>query len=74
MNLETVLKEVERWPAGDQIELVERLWDRLRDAGWEPEPTDELKAELDRRATEVDTDPGSLVTWDSIVEYIRRKR
>ena len=44
------------------------------EAEWEPEPADELKAELERRSAEVDTNPDCLVSWDSIVEYIRRKR
>lgn len=73
-KFDAVLKEVEQWPADEQLELMERLWDRLRDAGWEPEPSDHVKALLDRRAAEADTDPNSLVSWESIVAYVRRKR
>ncbi len=63
MNLETVLKEVEKWPPGEQIELVQSVWDRLVESGWEPPLSDELKAELDRRSKDLDANPNNVVSW-----------
>ena len=74
MNLAKKLKEIESWPVDDQIELVQCVWDRLVDSGWQPEVTEEQKAELDRRWQEHEANPDNVVTWESIVEHLRRKR
>ncbi len=50
MDYQTILSEVESWPLDDRIRLVEDVWDRLVDQGYEPELTEEMKAELDRRS------------------------
>ncbi len=74
MDLATALKETEAWTVEDQIELAQRIWDRLVDSGWQPELNDEQKAELDRRLAALDANPNDVVTWESIVEHVRRKR
>ena len=63
MDLKTVLSEVGTWPVEDCLHLVEEVWDGLRDAPYEPELTDELKAKLDRRLAALDANPESVTTW-----------
>jgi putative addiction module component (TIGR02574 family) len=74
MNMTAVLKEIESWPLDDQVELVQRVWDRLVESGWQPDLTDELKAELDRRLDALEANPNDVVSWESVVEHVRRKR
>jgi len=74
MNVTTTLKETESWPLDDQIELAQRLWDRILDSGWKPELTDDLKAELDRRLDALDANPESSLTWEEIERHARRNR
>jgi putative addiction module component (TIGR02574 family) len=58
----------------DQLAFVFNLWDELLDSGWQPELTDDLKAELDRRLAAYQADPTNVRTWDQIVERVRRKQ
>ena len=74
MNMAAALKEIETWPADEQIELVQRVWDRLIESGWQPTLTEEQKAELDRRLDALEANPADVVSWESIVEHVRRKR
>jgi putative addiction module component (TIGR02574 family) len=66
MDYHSVLSEVETWPVRDRIRLVQDVWDQLVDPGVEPEPTDELKAELDRRIEEMDRDPDAGIPWETV--------
>ncbi len=66
MDYQSVLNEVETWPIDDRIRLVQDVWDRLVDQGYEPELTEEMKAELDRRVEETDRNPGSGVPWEDV--------
>jgi putative addiction module component (TIGR02574 family) len=64
MDYQTVLDEVESWPIDDRVRFVRDVWDRLVEQGYEPELTDAMKAELDRRVEELDRDPGSGIPWE----------
>ena len=66
MDLKTVLTETESWPVEDRIRLLHELWDRLVDRGYEPELTEEQKAELDRRLAEDDAAPDDVVSWEEV--------
>jgi putative addiction module component (TIGR02574 family) len=57
MEMNTVLKEIEAWPLEHQIELVQQVWDRIVDSGWQPSLTEEQKAELDRRLKALEDNP-----------------
>jgi putative addiction module component (TIGR02574 family) len=72
MNSTSVLSEIDRWPADGRVELVQRVWDQLAETGWQPTLTDDQKAELDRRLQALEADPTDVVTWDAIVEHLRR--
>ena len=44
MDLNTVLAAVGSWPVDHRLQLMEEIWDRLAEEGYEPELTDEPKA------------------------------
>ena len=73
-SVSTALKETEAWPLDEQLELMHRMWDRLLDSGWQPELTDELRAELDRRLDELDAHPENTVSWEELVANLRRSK
>jgi putative addiction module component (TIGR02574 family) len=66
VDVTTVLREVETWPVEDQVQFAEQLWDRLEDQGYEPELTDDQKAELDRRLAEYEKNPGAGSSWNAV--------
>ena len=66
MDLKMFLAETESWPVEDRIRLMHELWDRLVDRGYEPELTEEQKAELDRRLAEDDAAPDDVVSWEEV--------
>jgi putative addiction module component (TIGR02574 family) len=66
MDFHTVLTEVDAWPVGDRIRLINELWDRLVQDGHEPELSEEIKAELDRRLEEDDAAPEDVVPWEEV--------
>jgi putative addiction module component (TIGR02574 family) len=57
MDYQSVLNEVESWPIDERVRLVQDVGDRLADHGCEPELTEEIKHELDRRIEEINRDP-----------------
>jgi len=66
MDLQTVLTTVDSWPVEDRIRLMEAIWDRLIDQGYEPELTQEMKAELDRRLDALDKKPEAVTPWEVV--------
>jgi putative addiction module component (TIGR02574 family) len=71
MDLQTVLNEVDSWPVEVRIQLVQEIWDRLADQGYEPELSAEQKAELDRRLAEDDAAPDDVVPWEEVKAQLR---
>jgi len=74
MDLNTILAEVQSWPAEDRLRLIEEVWDGLSDEGFEPELTEDIKALLDRRLEALDADPDNVVRWEQIQAYVTRPR
>jgi len=76
MDYQAVLNEVESWPVDDRVRLVQDVWDRLADRGYEPELTAEIKAEIDRRIEELDRNPAAGIPWEAVkaraLERIRK--
>jgi putative addiction module component (TIGR02574 family) len=66
MDYQSILNEVESWPIDDRVRLVQDVWDRLADQGYEPVLTEEMKAELDRRLAEMDRFPDAGVAWKEV--------
>ncbi len=73
MDYHTILSEVESWPLDDRLRLVEDVWDRLADQGYEPELTEEMRAELDRRRSELDDNPELGVPWEEVKARVLRR-
>jgi putative addiction module component (TIGR02574 family) len=67
----TTLQATKDWPVADQVELLHGIWKRLVDSGWQPELTDELKAELDRRLDDLDAHPEKLLTQEEFSKRLR---
>ncbi len=66
VDLNTVLREVETWSVDHQVQLVQRLWDRLEDQGYEPELTTDQNAELDRRLAVYEENPDAGSSWEDV--------
>ena len=74
MDVTPTLQTVRTWPVEDRLELVFGLWDQLVEDGWQPEITDELAAELDRRLDAHEANPENVRTREQVIERIRRLR
>ena len=71
IDITPTLNQITALPVSDQIELLHQAWDRLLDSGWQPNLTDELKAELDHR---LDASPADAVPLAKVIEHVRRQR
>lgn len=74
MDSTAVLEAVQGWPVEDQLDLAFRLWDHIVASGWQPELTDDLKAELDRRLASSQATPSNVVTWEELVAQVRKQK
>jgi putative addiction module component (TIGR02574 family) len=74
MDAASTLEAVRKWSVEDRLDLVFRLWDQLVEDGWQPEPTDELNAELDRRLAAHEANPSNVRTWDQVKQRLRESR
>ena len=72
MDPSTTLQAVRAWPVEDQFQFVFQLWDQLVEDGWQPEPTDDLAAELDRRLAAHEADPANVRTWEQVVARAKK--
>ncbi|MGZ3318115.1 MAG: addiction module protein [Isosphaeraceae bacterium] len=73
MDVPSVLREVDAWPVQDRMLLVQELWDRLVDQGYEPEIWEDLRDELDRRLAADDASPDEVVSWEEVkAEALKR--
>jgi len=70
MSVDAILEEVEALTEEERIELLNRLHEQFT----QPEISDELKAELDRRDTEADANPDVGYTIDEVIAYVKRKK
>jgi putative addiction module component (TIGR02574 family) len=66
MDMLTALQAVRQWPALDQIEFVQQIWDNLAESGWKPELTEDQKSELDRRLAAYEANPDDVRSWEEI--------
>jgi putative addiction module component (TIGR02574 family) len=72
MDKATALAVLEALPPDERAEIASRLWDSAVDEGWRPQPSEELLAELRRRLEAFDANPSSGLTWEQVVESIKR--
>ncbi len=75
MDYQSVLDEVESWPIDDRLRLVQDVWDRLAAGGQEPELSDEMKTEIDRRLAAHAANPEAAIPWEQVeAEALARLR
>ncbi len=74
MDTTTALQAFRSLPFPNRVELLFELWDQLLDEGWQPTLDDETKAELERRWQSFRANPESGLTWEQVVEHVRRPR
>jgi putative addiction module component (TIGR02574 family) len=67
MDPTDTLHTVQSWPLQEQLDFAFRVWDGIVDAGWRPELTEELKAELERRLVAHQADPTRALTGDEVL-------
>ena len=72
MDANATLEAVREWPVEERLDLVFRLWDQLVEDGWQPEPGEELAAELDRRIAAHEANPNDVRTWEQVLARIRK--
>jgi putative addiction module component (TIGR02574 family) len=70
MDLTTALESARGWSAEDRLAFALRLWDELVEEGWQPEPDEELAAELDRRLDAHEANPSDVRTSEQVWERI----
>lgn len=74
MDATATLQATRQWPVEDRLNLVFSMWDQLVEDGWQPEPNDELIAELDRRLAAHEADPSNVRTWEQVLARVRKPR
>jgi putative addiction module component (TIGR02574 family) len=74
MDPTTTLQAVQAWPVEEQLEFLFRAWDQFLDSGWQPELTEELRAELERRLAAHQANPNNVLTWEQVLAHVRRPR
>lgn len=71
MDPNALFQQVQAWPPQDRLDFLFRVWDHLLEEGWQPELTDDLKAELDRRLASYKANPANVVTWEQLVAKVK---
>lgn len=74
MDISPPLQEVRSWPLEKRLEFVFQVRDDILDSGWQPELTEELKAELERRWAAYKANPSDVRTWEQIEARLRQPR
>ena len=57
----------------ERLDLVEQLWDGLREQPERVPLTSAQKAELDRRLDEMERDGAHGIPWDDVLQQIRKR-
>lgn len=74
MSVEAIMNEVQTLSRDEQLELQHRLDEHLSGPKVEPELSDEVREMLDRRIAFSRENPGSGLSWESVLEEARRRR
>jgi putative addiction module component (TIGR02574 family) len=69
----TLLEQVRKLSADEQIELVEAVWDGLAERAAVPPPTEAQLAELERRLAEHEANPDDVVPWSEVQAEVRAR-
>jgi putative addiction module component (TIGR02574 family) len=68
-----LLDQARKLDIGEQIDLVEAIWDGIASRGEVPPLTDVQKAELDRRLAAHLTNPDDVIPWNEVKAAVLAK-
>jgi putative addiction module component (TIGR02574 family) len=66
MSVDAILREVEALSIEDQVQLAERLWERIAETSERADLTEAQKTELQRRLDLYRADPGNIIPWETV--------
>jgi putative addiction module component (TIGR02574 family) len=73
MDLPSVLREVDAWPVEDRMLLVQQLWDRLVDQGYEPGIWKDLRDELQQLWDRLVDQGYEPEIWEDLRDELNRR-
>jgi putative addiction module component (TIGR02574 family) len=65
------ISNILKLPVQERIQLVELIWDSIAAVPESVEVSPELKAELERRMIEFESDPESGYSWDQVKSHLK---
>ena len=65
--------DIDELSSEERLELIERLWESLRDDPRSVPLTPQQRAELDRRLDELDREEPTGIPWEEVARQIRGK-
>jgi putative addiction module component (TIGR02574 family) len=68
-----LLDQARKLDIGEQIDLVEAIWDGIASRGEVPPLTDAQKAELDRRLAAHLSNPDDVIPWNEVKAAVLAK-
>ena len=73
MNTTTLLTEIQKLPVADRVVLVQQIWDQIAESDAVLHLTDAQKAEIDRRASELEANPDIAIPWQDVQQTLRNR-
>ena len=74
MDVATLTRKIATLSVADRVHIFDSIWASLSEDGWQPEITDAMRQELDRRSDSLDANPSRVLTWEQIESYVRKKK
>lgn len=64
---------IDKLPVEERLALVSEIWDGISTDAESLELNDQMKAELDRRISDADANPGAGVPWELVEDQTRER-
>lgn len=74
MDVSTLKQEIAALPIADRVQIFDSIWVTLTRDGWQPELTEAMREELDRRIDSLDANPDNVMTWEQVESHVRNKK
>ncbi|MGB6042786.1 MAG: addiction module protein [Pirellulales bacterium] len=71
MNINETLSELTSLPVTDRLRVVESLWDSI-ESDTPVSISPEQRDEINRRIEAHEANPGELLTWDQVLDRLRK--
>jgi putative addiction module component (TIGR02574 family) len=71
MNINETLSELRSLPVTDRLRVVESLWDSI-ESDTPVSISPEQRDEINRRIEAHEANPGELLTWDQVLDRLRK--